>query len=270
MKPGWGLSGKIAVITGGAGLLGRQFCRGFAEEGVSVAVVDCLGSAARKVAEGLRKEFGVPAVGISCDVANPRSVRAMVNNVVREFSRIDILINNAASKSGNPKAFFQPFETYSLRQWRKVMAVNLDGMFLVAQAVGRQMLQQKNGGSVVQTSSIYGRLGPDERIYRGSKYLGLKINTPAVYAASKAGVIGLSRYLATHWASQGIRVNTLVPGGVASGQNTAFQRRYGARVPLGRMAHVSEMCGAVLYLASDHSSYMTGQCLVVDGGLEAW
>ena len=270
MKPGWGLSEKIAVITGGAGLLGRQFCRGFAEEGVSVAVVDCLGSAARKVAAGLRNEFGVPAVGISCDVANPRSVRAMVNNVVREFSRIDILINNAASKSGNLRAFFQPFETYNLRQWRKVMAVNLDGMFLVAQAVGSQMLRQKNGGSIIQTSSIYGRLGPDDRIYQGAKYLGCAINTPAVYAASKAGVIGLSRYLATRWANHRIRVNTLVPGGVASGQNRAFQRRYAARVPMGRMAQAGEMVGAVLYLASEHSSYVTGQCLVVDGGLEAW
>jgi len=270
MKSDWGLSGKTAVITGGAGLLGIQFCRGFAKEGVSVAVVDRLGSAARKVAAELRKEFGVPAVGISCDVASPQSVRAMVNNVVREFSQIDILINNAASKSGSLKAFFQPFESYSLRQWQKVMAVNLDGMFLVAQAVGRQMLRQKNGGSVVQTSSIYGRLGPDERIYRGSRYMGVKINTPAVYAASKAGVIGLSRYLATHWASQGIRVNTLVPGGVASGQNLTFQRRYGARVPIGRMARPGEMVGAVLYLASDLASYVTGQCLVVDGGLEVW
>jgi NAD(P)-dependent dehydrogenase (short-subunit alcohol dehydrogenase family) len=270
MRPGWGLSGKTVVVTGGAGLLGTRFCRGLAEEGAFVAVVDQLGSAARKLAAGLRMDFGVPAIGISCDVAQPRSVRAMVRKVVGEFSRIDILVNNAASKSGDLAAFFRPFEKYSLWQWRKIMAVNLDGMFLVAQAVGSQMLKQKNGGSIIHTSSIYGRLGPDDRIYRGAKYLGCAINTPAVYAASKAGVIGLSRYLATRWADHGIRVNTLVPGGVASGQNRAFQRRYAARVPMGRMAKAGEMVGAVLYLASEHSSYVTGQCLVVDGGLEAW
>lgn len=270
MSLDWGLSGKAAIITGGAGLLGSQFCRGLAEKGVSVAVVDREGVAARKLADQLRREFAVPAIGISCDVSQPRSVRAMVAKVGREFSRIDILVNNAASKTGNLAAFFRPFEKYSLRQWRQVMAVNLDGMFLVAQAVGLRMLRQNHGGSIIQTSSIYGRLGPDDRIYRGAKYLGGAINTPAVYAASKAGVIGLSRYLATRWAEQGIRVNTLVPGGVSSGQNRAFQRRYAARVPMKRMANACEMVGAVLYLASAQSSYVTGQCLVVDGGLEAW
>ena len=150
------------------------------------------------------------------------------------------------------------------------MAVNLDGMFLVAQAVGKQMVAQGRGGSIIQTASIYGVMAPDHRIYEGSFYLGHQINTPAVYAASKAAVIGLTKYLATYWADKGIRVNTLTPGGTESGQNDEFIRRYSARIPLNRMANAHEMVGALLYLAADASSYVTGQNIIVDGGLDAW
>ena len=150
------------------------------------------------------------------------------------------------------------------------MSVNIDGMFLVAQSVGIQMVKQDCGGSIIQTSSIYGLAAPDQRIYSGSSYLGREINTPAVYTTSKAAVIGLTNHLATYWAEKGIRVNTLTPGGVESGQNEEFKRRYSARVPLGRMAIASEMVGALIYLASDASSYVTGQNIIVDGGLNAW
>jgi NAD(P)-dependent dehydrogenase (short-subunit alcohol dehydrogenase family) len=150
------------------------------------------------------------------------------------------------------------------------MSVNIDGMFLMAQAVGRHMVARGGGGAVIQTASIYGLVGPDARIYEGSDYLGGAINTPAVYAASKAAVVGLTRWLATHWAQQGIRVNCLVPGGVSSGQNSTFSERYSERVPMGRMARADEMVPALLYLASDASSYVTGQVLAVDGGWTAW
>jgi NAD(P)-dependent dehydrogenase (short-subunit alcohol dehydrogenase family) len=143
-------------------------------------------------------------------------------------------------------------------------------MFLMAQAVGKQMVIQGKGGSIIQTASIYGVMGPDHRIYEGSFYLGREINTPAVYSASKAGVIGLTRHLATYWADKGIRVNTLTPGGTESGQNDEFKKRYSARIPLGRMANAYEMVGALLYLASDASSYVTGQNIIIDGGLNAW
>jgi NAD(P)-dependent dehydrogenase (short-subunit alcohol dehydrogenase family) len=125
-------------------------------------------------------------------------------------------------------------------------------------------------GSIVQTASIYGLMAPDQRIYEGSEYLGRAINTPPVYTASKAGVIGLTKHLATYWGAQGVRVNTLTPGGVESGQNETFKQRYGARVPLGRMARADEMVGAILFLVSDAASYVTGQNIAVDGGLSAW
>lgn len=150
------------------------------------------------------------------------------------------------------------------------MSVNLDGMFLVAQAVGKQMILQEKGGSIIQTASIYGVMAPDQRIYENSFYMGRQINTPAIYATSKAGVIGLTKYLASYWAKRGIRVNTLSPGGTESGQNDEFVHRYSSRVPMNRMAKADEMVGALLYLASDASSYVTGQNIVVDGGLECW
>jgi len=140
----------------------------------------------------------------------------------------------------------------------------------MAQAVGRQMVAQGRGGSIVQTASIYGVVAPDQRIYEGSQYMGMPINTPAVYSASKAAVVGLTKYLASYWGHHGIRVNTLTPGGVESGQNEVFSKRYSARVPLGRMAQAGDMESALLYLASDASAYVTGQNLIVDGGLTCW
>lgn len=264
------LNGKTAVVTGGAGLLGPHFCAGLAESGARVAVVDVQDGKADELAQALRARYGTEAIGVACDVSDPASVQAMVGRVVAAFGGIDILHNNAASKSRDLAAFFAPFEEYTLDQWRQVTAVNLDGMFLVAQAVGRQMIEQGRGGTIIQTASIYGVMAPDHRIYEGSSYGGRPINTPAVYTASKAAVIGLTKHLATYWADKGIRVNALTPGGVESGQNDEFQRRYANRVPMNRMACAHEMVGALLYLASEASSYVTGQNIIVDGGLDAW
>lgn len=266
----YSLKGKTAVVTGGTGLLGRRFCHALAEFGANVAVADLDGETSASFARELSTSHGVAAMGVRCDVSSPEDVQAMVRGAIDHFGEIHILHSNAASKSDDLGAFFAPFEEYSLSEWRKIMAVNLDGMFLVAQAVGRQMIRQGKGGSIIQTASIYGVAAPDQRIYRGSHYLGREINTPAVYAASKAAVIGLTQYLATYWAGSGIRVNTLSPGGVESGQNETFIKNYSTRVPMARMAFADEMAGALVYLASDASSYMTGQNLVVDGGLTVW
>jgi len=264
------LRGKVAVVTGGAGILGQHFCAGLAESGAYVAVVDLQGEKAHESAQVLAKRYKTKVIGLGCDVSDPVSVQAMVAAVVAEFGEINILHNNAAGKSDDLEAFFAPFEEFRLDQWRKIMAVNLDGMFLVAQAVGKQMVAQGKGGSIIQTASIYGVMAPDHRIYEGSFYLGRQINTPAVYTTSKAAIIGLTKHLATYWADKGIRANTLTPGGTESGQNEEFKRRYSARIPLGRMANAQEMVGALLYLASDASSYVTGQNIIVDGGLACW
>jgi len=266
----YNLENKTAIVTGGLGILGKRFCAGLSEFGANVVIVDLDEKETKQFANELRADYNTKTLGIACDVSSSKDVRFMVDSVIREFGEINILHNNAASKSANLNSFFAPFEEYSLDEWSNIMSVNIDGMFLVAQAIGSQMVKQGKGGSIIQTSSIYGMLGPDNRIYEDSFYLNKKINTPAVYATSKAAVIGLTKYLATYWADKKIRVNTLTLGGNESGQNDIFIKNYSARVPLGRMGQPEEMVSALIFLASEASSYITGQNIVVDGGLSAW
>lgn len=263
------LADQVAVVTGGCGLLGRQFCRGLASFGARVAVLDLDLEASQALAAEIAQETGIAARGWACDVRDPTAIENAAHEIEAALGTPHILVNNAASKTQDVDAFFAPVEEYSLETWREIMAVNLDGMFSVARIFGGHMADS-GGGSIVQTASVYGLLAPDQRIYEGSEYLGRAINTPAVYTASKAGVIGLTKHLATYWGARRVRVNALVPGGVESGQNETFKHRYGQRVPLGRMARADEMVGAVVFLASDASSYITGQVLSVDGGLSAW
>jgi NAD(P)-dependent dehydrogenase (short-subunit alcohol dehydrogenase family) len=264
------LSGKNALVTGGTGILGQHFCRALAEAGANVCVVDLDIDACRILATDLHSEFGVRAVGIACDVSDPFAVAQMAKAAEDGLGPISVLHNNAASKSDDLTAFFSAYEDYTLETWRKVMSVNVDGMFLVSQEIGKRMALHAMPGSIIQTASIYGVVAPDARIYEGSSYMGRAINTPAVYAVSKAAVLGLTRYLSVYWAPQGIRVNSLTPGGVESGQNETFKTKYSERVPLGRMALPGEMTAALVFLASDASSYITGHNLVVDGGLSVW
>ncbi|MEP3428003.1 MAG: SDR family oxidoreductase [Hyphomicrobiales bacterium] len=260
------LSGKTVLVTGGAGILGQHFCRGFISAGARVGLLDLDANACAVAAE----EIGQGAFGVGCDISDPASVKSAMEACLTITGRVDVLVNNAASKSRDVRAFFASFEEYELEIWRDVMSVNVDGMFLMSQAMSKQLLTQGQGGSVINLASIYGLVGPDPRIYEGSNYLGGPINTPAVYSASKAAVVGLTKWLATHWGPHNIRANCLVPGGVSSGQNGIFQEKYADRVPMNRMAEANEIVGPAVFLASDVSSYITGQILAVDGGWTAW
>jgi len=194
-------------------------------------------------------------------VSVPKEVAHLVKQVSTAFGRIDILINNAAAQ---PPGFSTPLEDYSLDVWNRVIAVNLTAQFLMVQAVGPIMLERQKG-SIINISSTYGVVGPNQHVYEGSQF-----NTPAVYSASKAGVLGLTRYLATYWAEKGIRVNSITPGGIFRGHTDPFLGNYCSRVPMARMGREDELCGAIVYLASDASSYVTGHNLVVDGGWTIW
>ncbi len=265
------LSGKTAFVTGAAGILGQGFSRVLAKHGAKVAMIDLDSSDLDSIAhEIVTENKDADLLPIQCDVTDGSEVADAVSKTIQQFGMIDVLLSNAASKSDDLKGFFASFEDYDPAIWREVMSVNIDGMFNVAQCVGRQMVEQGKGGSVIMTSSVYGVVAPDPRIYDGSEYMGVQIGTPAAYSTSKAAVIGLARHLSTYWAKHQIRVNTLTPGGVESGQNGVFQENYSSRVPLGRMANYTDLHGALIYLASDASSYVTGQNLIVDGGMTAW
>jgi len=290
------ITGRVAVVTGGAGLLGAEFCEVLAEAGARVVVADISQEAASQVANRLNEKYtdeslgssGACSLGIDTDVTSKASVTRLVDATLDAFGRLDILINSAAldpkfdpghlgelgerdesqkEHSISPGDYHTTFENYPLELWNQALEVNLTGMFLCCQAVARPMLEQ-NKGVIVNLSSIYGLVGPDQRIYqrpdRPVKY------KPVYYSVTKAAVLGLTRYLATYYAGKGIRVNALTPGGVDNEHDPDFVKAYSARTVLGRMARKDEMNGALLFLASDASSYMTGANLVVDGGWTAW
>lgn len=267
------LSGRVAVVTGGAGLLGAEFCRTLAEAGAAVAIVDLNRSAADRVAEALTR-LGYRACSIPTDITQPDSVAQMVASVLNAFGRLDILVNSAAlDPKFDPQALAQglapgAFEDYPLEKWNQALAVNLTGAFLVTQACVRPMLERGKRGSIINICSTYGLNGPDQRIYiKDGKRIAYK---PVYYTVTKAGILGLTKYLAAYYAGTEIRVNALTPGGVYNDHDETFVANYSARTILGRMARKDEMNGALLFLASDASSYMTGANLIVDGGWTAW
>jgi len=267
------LTGRVAVVTGGVGLLGAEFCRTLAEAGASVAVVDLNGSASQAAAEALTNS-GYNALAVSADITQPDSVNAAVENVLSAFGRIDVLVNSAAldpkfdpdavNKGITPGAF----EDYPLDLWNSALNVNLTGMFLMTQACVKPMIEQGKKGSLINICSTYGLNGPDQRIYiKEGRRVAFK---PVYYTVTKAGVMGFTKYLAAYYAETEIRVNALTPGGVFNNHEDYFVKNYSAKTILGRMAKKDEMNGALLFLASDASSYMTGNNVVVDGGWTAW
>ena len=267
------LTGRVAVVTGGVGLLGAEFCRTLAEAGAAVGVVDLNASASQGTADTLTKS-GHQAVAITADITRPDSVNAMVEKTVSTFGRLDILVNSAAlDPKFDPDAIKKgitpgAFEDYPLDQWNAAINVNLTGMFLVTQACAKQMLAQGKKGSIINICSTYGLNGPDQGIYvKDGERVAYK---PVYYTVTKAGVMGFTKYLAAYYAETEIRVNALTPGGVFNNHEDYFVKNYSAKTILGRMAKKDEMNGALLFLASDASSYMTGNNVVVDGGWTAW
>jgi NAD(P)-dependent dehydrogenase (short-subunit alcohol dehydrogenase family) len=263
------LAGRVVVVTGAFGQLGRQFCRALVRRGARVAALDQAADA------GLAPQaFGAEHAGVvpvAVDVTRRDSLEAALAVVNARLGIPHGLVNAAAldSPPGAPAGENGPFESYPESSWDRVMAVNVKGTMLACQVFGGQMASAGRG-SIVNVSSIYGVVSPDQRLYEYRREGGDDFFKPVAYSASKSAVLNLTRYLATYWAGKNVRVNTVTFGGVFNGQDDRFLAGYTARVPLGRMARDDEYNGAIVFLLSDASSYMTGSNLVLDGGWTAW
>jgi len=260
---------RVAVITGGAGTIGTALCEALALQGLRVVMLDLDSDRLHGACQIHTERVGRPCTTVVADISTKRGAFTAIEQVIETHGKVDILVNNAATKSSSLESFFAPDVDYEESTWSEVMATNLSGAFYMCQAVGRGMIERRNG-TIINIASIYGILGADQRIYKGSQYLGHTISSPAVYAASKAGLLGITRHLAAAWGPLGIRVNAVTPGGVKGEQNQQFIQNYSSRVPLGRMATVQEVVMAIGFLASEAAAYINGHNLIVDGGLTAW
>lgn len=260
---------KIAVITGGLGQLGRQFATILGQRGARVVVLDR--NIDHPAATALLPLVAERGLFIEADVTDRRSLKRALDEVEQRLGPPAVLINNAAldSPPGSPASENGPFEEYPEESFDRVMDVNVKGVFLCSQIFGGAMARA-NGGSIINISSIYGLISPDQRLYEYRRKAGETFFKPAAYAVSKSALLNLTRYLATYWAQQKVRVNTLSFAGVFNHQDPAFLASYTQKVPLGRMAAVDDYNGAIVFLCSDASSYMTGANLVIDGGFTAW
>jgi NAD(P)-dependent dehydrogenase (short-subunit alcohol dehydrogenase family) len=274
------LHGRTAVITGGAGLLGRQHAAAIAECGGRPVLWDIDGPAAERAAAALPRAPGGAALGLACDITRPEQVAAALQETRERTGRVDILINNAAHNPpprrtadredpdrlpGSPR-----LEELSLERWQQELAVGLTGAFLCSQAVGREFARQGHG-VILNIASDLALIAPDQRLYRRADTPPERQPVkPVTYCVVKAGLLGLTRYLATYWPERGVRCNALCPGGVFNDHDEEFTSRLSRLIPLGRMARPDEYRAAVAFLVSDASSYMNGAILTIDGGRTCW
>jgi NAD(P)-dependent dehydrogenase (short-subunit alcohol dehydrogenase family) len=267
------LTGRVVVITGGGGLLGQRHGEAVAGAGGIPVLADLRTEHLKKEGAEFAARYGPEASVIGVDITDTRSVESLLQTVLARYGRVDVLINNAAN---NPKmeahsdVEFTRVESFPMAQWHADLAVGLTGSFICSQVIGREMARVGKG-VIVNVASDLALIAPDQRLYRKPGLPEeLQPVKPVTYSVVKTGLLGLTRYLATYWATSGVRVNAISPGGVYTDQPDEFVARLANLIPLGRMARVDEYEGAILFLCSDASSYMTGANLVVDGGRTAW
>ena len=266
------MSNRVAVITGGAGLLGKEHAKALLELGQDVVIIDVNDWALRSATEYLRSEFPHSIIeAICCDITVEDQIRSAVSQIVDRFRTIDILINNAAKNpvpTGNLDLANSEFENFELDSWNSEIAVGLTGAFLTSKYVSK-IMRNNLSGIILNISSDLSVISPDQRIYL-DEFDHQTFFKPVTYSVVKSGLIGFTRYLATYLAPFNIRVNALSPGGVEDGQSSTFIEKLTERIPMGRMAKKFEYRGAIQFLCSNQSSYMTGQNIIIDGGRTVW
>ena len=262
------LKGKIAIVTGAVGLIGKYHCKALNEAGATVIVCDLNKKDVVKFASTLKYN----SLGIELNVTDKKSITGLRDYLLKKFGRIDILVNNAAINDmfENPESAIEQskFENYPVELWQKSLDVNITGMFLCSQILGSVMAKQKSG-SIINIASTYGIVAPNLSLYKDEKGKQTFYKSPA-YPVTKGAVISFTKFLAAYWSKNGVRVNALSPGGVENSQKNFFIKNYSGKTPLGRMAQPFDYKGAIVFLASEASSYMTGTNLVVDGGFTIW
>ena len=273
------LPGKTALITGGAGLLGVEHAHALLESGARVVLTDISATALTAAADSIRQAAnGQEPVSIEThimDVTDPKSVQSVADALTSEGVRIDILVNNAAIdpkvKGAEGVLETSRLENFPLEQWNVQVSVGLTGAFLCSQVFGRAMAADGQGGVILNIASDLSVFSPDQRLYRREGVADdLQPVKPVTYSVIKAGMVGLTKYLATYWADRGVRSNALSPGGIFNGQSEQFVTRLTNLIPMGRMAKVDEYRAAVQFLCSDASAYLNGQNIVMDGGRSVW
>jgi NAD(P)-dependent dehydrogenase (short-subunit alcohol dehydrogenase family) len=267
------LTGQVAVVTGGTGLLGRQHALALGRAGAKVILLDLPVTKPKTVAQRLSQNEHITAFGVVGDITQVKEVEAAARQVLKRFGRVDILINNAANNpkmEGSRGVAWSRLENFPLEVWQTDLAVGLTGAFLCSRVFGLEMAR-RHAGVILNIASDLALISPDQRLYRQT---GVPEDQqpvkPVTYPVIKSALLGLTRYLATYWALAGVRVNSISPGGVANGQPDDFVRRLRQLIPMDRMAKTDEYQGAVLFLCSEASSYMTGANLVIDGGRTCW
>ena len=260
-KKKFALDNKVIIITGGCGLIGCAFAEACAQYGANVVIADIKEVNPESLAKDLDVRHSRNMIGAAVNVGRRESVENLRNKVIVHFGKIDGLVNCHQNKTHN---FFAKFEEYTDENWDAAIETNLKGTFLSCQIIGGWMAEQ-GGGCIVNMASIYSVVAPNQNLYRGTN-----MGCPAAYSASKGGVRALSQYLSTYWAPKNIRVNMITPHGVWNHHEEQFEKNFANYLPMERMSYNHEVAGALIYLLSDASSFVTGHNLVIDGGWTAW
>lgn len=268
------IDGKIIVVTGAAGLLGKKHAEVIASYGGIPILLDLSQEKVDKISAELNIKYDAESVGFAIDITNENAIKDNAKELINRYGKIDGLVNNAANNpkvEQDTKINFSRLENFSLDAWIKDLSVGLTGSFLCAKYYGYEISKNPDGGSIINISSDLGLIAPDQRLYSKQGITeDLQPVKPVTYSVVKTGLIGLTRYIATYWADKNVRCNAICPGGVENGQSADFLKHVSYRIPMNRLANANEYQGALIWMLSDASSYLNGSIIAIDGGRTVW